>query len=149
VSAAPTTDDAPAADATDDALARGFAGATLTTLSHRDHVRLGWIYLAREPLAHAAARFTDDLQRLAAALGAPGKYHETLTWAYLLWIHACMGAGPRDADSAAFLAAHPELLEPGGLRRFYRAETLAAPEARRVFLLPDLPERDARAHRPI
>ena len=107
-------------------------------MPHRDHVRLGWIYLAREPLARAAARFIDDLQRLAAALGAPGKYHETLTWAYLLWIHACMISGPTPADSEAFLSAHPELLVPGGLRRFYREETLAAPRARRVFVLPDL-----------
>jgi hypothetical protein len=126
------------ARAADDALARGFADATLTALSHRDHVRLGWIYLAREPLARAAARFVDDLQRLAGALGAPGKYHETLTWAYLLWIHACMTSGPPHPDSEAFLAAHPELLVRDGLRRFYRDETLAAPEARRVFLLPDV-----------
>lgn len=127
----------PDPEVADAALAQGFAAATLTSLPHRDHVRLGWIYLAREPLARAAARFIDDLQRLAAALGAPGKYHETLTWAYLLWIHACMTAGPRHADSAAFLAAHPQLLDQDGLRPFYRAETLATAEARRVFVLPD------------
>lgn len=134
-------DDPKTADA---ALAHGFAAATLTSLPHRDHVRLGWVYLAREPLARAVPRFIDDLQRLAAALGAPGKYHETLTWAYLLWIHACMTAGPGHADSQAFLAAHPELLEPDGLRRFYRDATLATAEARRVFVLPDrvsLPDR--------
>jgi hypothetical protein len=126
-----------AVSATDASLARGFADASLTTLPHRDHVRLGWIYLARAPLAQAAASFVADLQRLAAALGAPGKYHETITWAYLLWIHACMVNGPPHADSQVFLAAHPELLEPDGLRRFYTKETLAAPEARRVFVLPD------------
>ena len=128
-----------AADATrdDDALAAGFADATLTGLPHRDHVRLGWIYLRRWPLAEAAARFVADLQRFASALGAAGKYHETITWAYLLWIHACTQRAPLHADSHAFLAAFPELLEPHGLSRFYHDETLASPLARRVFVLPD------------
>jgi hypothetical protein len=129
--------------AADDALARAFAGATLTALPHRDHVRLGWIYLARAPLAQAAARFIEDLARLASALGAPGKYHETITWAYLLWIHDCRTRGPAHPDSDAFVAGHPELLAPGALARFYRPETLATDEARRVFLLPDVrPGRD-------
>jgi hypothetical protein len=123
--------------ADDATLAAGFAEATLAELPHRDHVRLGWIYLRRAPLAEAAARFVADLQRFAASLGAAGKYHETITWAYLLWIHACMQRAPLHADSQAFLAAFPELLAPHALRRFYRDETLASPEARRVFVLPD------------
>jgi hypothetical protein len=126
--------DAPPDDAT---LAARFADATLTDLPHRDHVRLGWIYLRRAPLAEAAAAFVADLRRFASALGAAGKYHETITWAYLLWIHACMQRAPLVADSQAFLLAFPELLEPRGLRRFYSDEALASAEARRVFVLPD------------
>ena len=122
---------------TDAAFVTAFEQDALAELPHRAHVRLAWIYLSHEPLADAAVRFVAGLKRFAAARGAAAKYHETITWAYLLWIHACIARGPACADFAAFAAAHPELLERDGLRRFYRAETLAGAEARRVFVLPD------------
>jgi hypothetical protein len=38
-------------------------------------------------LAEAALPFRAALRRLVAALGAEGKYNETLTWAYLILVH--------------------------------------------------------------
>jgi hypothetical protein len=122
----------------DAAFARAFERGEVADFPHRAHVRLAWVYLREAPLAQAAARFVTELRRFASAHGAADKYHETITWAYLLWIHACIARGPACADFDAFASAHPELLAPGGLLRFYRAETLASAEARRMFLLPDL-----------
>jgi hypothetical protein len=122
---------------TDEEFVAAFEACTLADFPHCAHVRLAWVYLRREPLVDAAARFVGGLRRFAASLGASGKYHETITWAYLLWIHECLRAAPADHDFAAFAQANPSLFERDGLLRFYRAETLASAEARRVFVLPD------------
>jgi hypothetical protein len=107
---------------------------------HREHVRVAWLYLRELPPAAALARFTEGLQRFAAAHGVPGLYHETITWAYLLLIRERMARTEEATDFASFAAAHPDLLtwKPSILDRYYRAETLGSDLARRVFVLPDL-----------
>jgi hypothetical protein len=72
----------------DDELVRAFESAELPAeqFSHAAHVRVAWCYLRRAPLPEALARFIASLQRFAAAHGASGKYHETVTVAYVLLI---------------------------------------------------------------
>jgi hypothetical protein len=128
----------------DEALYRRFLEATLTAdeLSHRAHVRLGFLCVGRHAdLAEAAFVFRAALRRLVTALGAAAKYNETLTWAYLVLIHA-RASGREFASSAAFLEAHPELLDQkaGALSRSYDLEAVTAcPEAKASFLLPGDP----------
>lgn len=115
-----------------------------TTLSpadyrHREHLRIAFAMLRDTDLADAALRFRRALQRYAAAIGAAAKYHETLTWAYLVLIQARMHA-TADADSRAFLARNPDLLDHrrGALARYYDVAAItASPLARRVFVLPE------------
>ena len=106
---------------------------------HRDHVRLAWLYLREMPAAAALVRFTEGLKRFATAHGAPGLYHETITWAYLLLIHERMARAGAGESFAEFIAAHPDLLawKPSILDRYYRPDTLASELARRVFVLPE------------
>ena len=120
----------------DAAFVDGFERGDLVAFPHRAHVRLAWIYLGQAPLAEAAIRFVAGLRRFASARGVPGLYHETITWAYLLWIHDCRRRTPA-ASFDEFARAHAELFERDGLLRFYRAETLASNEARGCFVLPD------------
>ena len=108
---------------------------------HADHVRLAWEYQRRFPAAEALARIAGGLRRFAAAHGSPDRYHETITWAYLALIREAM-QGRADADSEAFLAAHPDLLDHRGgalARRYDVAALTADPAARRVFVLPTRP----------
>lgn len=87
----------------------------------------------------AAVRYRRALQRFASAAGAPGKYHETLTWAYLAIVHRRMHELPC-ASSFELLARAPDLLDhrTGALARHYDiAAVTASPLARRVFVLPD------------
>jgi hypothetical protein len=123
----------------DHALARRFERATLESLSHRDHVRLAWIYLQREPLWSALPRFCADLRRFATQAGAPGRYHETISWAYLLLIHERRQRRPEDETWEAFAAANADLVArgPSVLDRYYHAETLDSDRARAGFVLPD------------
>src|SRR5258708_11865263 len=106
---------------------------------HADHVRLAWIYLREHRLIEAIARFTTSLQRFAAHHGVPGRYHETITWAYLLLIHERMqrDGAPRDWES--FRVANGDLFgwEPSILEGYYAPGTLKSDLARRIFVLPD------------
>ena len=126
----------------DQDLWRGVAELTLPAahFGHREHVRLAWIALrASSDFAEAGARFTRALRAYVAHLGAAAKYHETITWAYLALVREAM-EGRDDADSQAFLAAHPALLDhrAGALAQRYDVAALTAdPRARRVFVLPE------------
>lgn len=125
----------------DDTLLAAFEALELAPgeLRHREHVRLGFILLARErDLAAAALRFRAALRRFTAHAGAADKYHETITWAYLAIIAERM-AVRSFASSEELLAAHPDLLDHrgGALAAHYDiAALLASPLARTSFVLP-------------
>jgi hypothetical protein len=103
---------------------------------HRQHVRVGWIYLTEGALLQALARFVTSLKGYATSLGASTKYHETITFAFLFLIHERM-----QRTSAAtfdqFAEANPDLFEPI-LDRYYTPETLRSDFARQTFVMPDL-----------
>jgi hypothetical protein len=106
---------------------------------HADHVRLAWLYLNDHPLLEAIARYTAALRRLAAFHGAPGKYHETITWAYLVLIHERMRRDDAPHEWEGFRAANGDLFcwKPSILERYYAPQTLKTELARRIFVLPD------------
>ena len=102
--------------------------------SHRQHVRLAWLYLREAPLLAALPRFIDSLKRYAASLGASGKYHETITYAFMFLIHERMSRA--DAETFDdFADANADLFGPI-LERYYRRETLASDLARATFVMP-------------
>jgi hypothetical protein len=118
-------------------LAHAFESCTLppSEFTHRNHVRIAWLYLRDAPLLEAVARFRDSLQRYAASVGAAAKYHETITFAFVFLIHERMQRSPLPTFDE-FAGANPDLLGPV-LERYYRPETLASDLARRTFLMPD------------
>ena len=107
--------------------------------SHRNHVRLAWIYLGMFPLPQALDRFTRGLQRFARNLGKDMLFHQTITSAYLLIISDRMSRKP-ELDWEAFAAANKDLFarNPSILDLYYRPDTLASDHARRAFVFPDL-----------
>ncbi len=123
-------------DVTDETLIREFEAATLAAFPHAAHVRVAWWYLRHSPLPEAMGRFRTGIRRFAEAKGAAGKYHETMTVAWLLLIAERAGDAP-DLTWPEFSARYPELLDPALLSRYYRPETLAGERARRAFVMPD------------
>ena len=105
---------------------------------HRDHVRMAWNYLHAFPLAAAIGRYSAALRNFATSNGHPERYHETLTWAYLLVVNERMVEHPRSSWDD-FASANPDLFvwPDGVLSRYYRAETLASQRARVGFVMPD------------
>jgi hypothetical protein len=116
-----------------------FEACTLpgSEFTHRQHVRLAWIYLSEEALLPALARFIESLKRYAGSLGATTKYHETITYAFLFLIHERMARQPAGTFDE-FADANPDLFD-AILKRYYRPETLSSELARTVFVMPDLP----------
>jgi hypothetical protein len=104
---------------------------------HREHVRVAWLYLRTSPFAEAAVRFSTNLKRFAAAKGAAGLYHETITWAYLALVNERMYTSV-STDFDSFLLANADLLDhkAGALRAYYDEATLASDLARAIFVLP-------------
>jgi hypothetical protein len=105
------------------------------SFDHREHVRLGWLYLREHPLLDALARFIVSLRRYAGSLGATAKYHETITYAFMFLIHERMARFPADSFDE-FATANADLFCPI-LKRYYRSETLASELARNTFVMPD------------
>jgi hypothetical protein len=128
----------------DDALLAAFAALAVRAedFRHREHLRLAFALLVRErDLAAAAGAFRALLRRFADSVGAAGKYHETITWAYLAIIGERM-AGRAYGSSRELLEDYPDLLDHrgGALARHYDvAELLASPVARATFVLPRRP----------
>lgn len=126
---------------TDDQLIESFENCTLAAGSfrHVDHVRLAWLYLHRYSVTDAIERLTTGLKRFTKAVGAQGKYHETITWMFLILTHQRMQqmSGPHNWER--FAAMNHDLFEHGVriLDDYYNNSTLQTDFARRVFVLPD------------
>jgi hypothetical protein len=107
---------------------------------HREHVRLAYAMLRGADFGDAALRFRRALRQFANAAGAPGKYHETLTWAYLAVIARRIAEDPAIATSLDLVARHPDLVDHrgGAMARYYDVAAItASPLARAVFVLPE------------
>jgi hypothetical protein len=117
----------------DAALVARFEDTTLPALSHRDHVRLVFLY-AREGGAYE--RVCDGLIAYTAARGSSGAFHETRTWAWAQLVVAAADGFPGDFD--AFWAANPQFERRDLLADHYSDELLRSEAARATVLEPDL-----------
>ena len=120
-----------------EALRAFLAGETdAATFRHADHVRMGFEILRRHDFPDGAAVFARALKQIAARAGAPAKYHETITMAFLSLI-AERCANARYADFESFIESNDDLLDASVLKRWYAPARLMSGVARRTFVLPD------------
>lgn len=105
---------------------------------HEAHVYVAWRYLQVYEQLEAISRYRAGLKQLVAKFGAEDKYHETITWFFMLSIAERMN-GATAGNWESFKTACPELFQknPGWIGRNYSAERLASRQARETFLLPD------------
>jgi len=86
--------------------------------THRNHVRLAWLYLNDRSGGDPTVRIAATIQRYATSLGAATKYNHGLTMAWMNAVETAMAetsagsSGPAQTFDA-FIAAHPELLDRG------------------------------------
>lgn len=104
---------------------------------HREHLELAWLYLERHRLAEAEGAMEAALRWVAERHGAPERYHDTLTraWVRLVAVHRDMhAAGSFDA----FIEASGGLLDRRLLDGHYTADRLAGDAARHGWVAPDV-----------
>src|SRR5947209_17990597 len=122
---------------TDDEFLAQFEACTLPAdrFHHADHLHVAWLYLTRFHATEAIARFSFALRSYATSLGNPSRYHETITWAYLLLLNERIRRSEHVATWEQFAARHADLLDWKNsiLLKYYREETLESELARRVF----------------
>jgi hypothetical protein len=102
---------------------------------HADHVRVAFELLSRHAFLEAAPVYARRLQRIAARAGRPEAYHVTITVAFLALIAERSARGAY-ADFDSFAAANGDLFDKTILSNWYGSDELAAPLARRTFVLP-------------
>ena len=113
---------------------RGEADAA--NFPHREHLRMAFEMLRRHDFAETAWLYSRALRLMTARVGKPEAFNQTTTIAFLSLIAERMERGGAP-DFAAFVRAHPEMLDKRALSRWYRPEQLATEIARRTFVLPE------------
>ena len=75
---------------------------------------------------------------ITAKMGIPGKYHETITWFFMLMV-AQRRETSQTNDWHEFRDANQDLVGKSRvlLDRYYTGELLASDSAKRIFMLPD------------
>jgi len=106
---------------------------------HRQHVHVTWLAVRRFGVQEAIAVISDGIRRTARYAGAPQKYHETVSraWVELVGHHASRSGSESDSFDS-FTERNPALLDKRLLMRFYRPATLASAAARSHWVEPDL-----------
>jgi len=132
--------DGGAAPPTDRQFCHAFESCTLPNeqFRHRDHIRLAWIYLNEEGYDGAVIRIERSIRRFAAHHGAAGKYHHTITVA---WMRLVALASERHSGCGRFdelVAAEPSLLQKATLDQFFSRALLESANARERWVEPDL-----------
>jgi hypothetical protein len=123
----------------EDPLVQAFETAQIDAAKfrHREHLYVAWCYLRSLPFEDASARYVRALRQLTAALGAPQKFHATISWAYLVLLNEALERWP-EAGFDELMAKNPRLLDhrTGAISALYERSQLDSDDARRRFVLP-------------
>ena len=106
---------------------------------HAAHVRLAYVYLCESPVDSAAERMKDSLLGYLDHLGVGhGKYHETITRAWIMAVSHFMNECSRCQSAADFMSRNPSLLNSRIMLTHYSAHVLFSAKARQEFVHPDI-----------
>ncbi len=105
---------------------------------HEAHIYVGWSYLELFELEEAIDRFSAALRRLTKKLGIETKYHETITWFFMILI-ADRRSTSESNNWQVFRQCNADLFarRPSIVSQYYSDERLGTSLARTQFVLPD------------
>ena len=103
---------------------------------HEAHVYVAWSYLQKYQLQESIARFCKALRKLTKKLGVESKYHETISWFFMILIAERKAASE---DWQAFKRRNADLFakQPSIINAYYSSERLGSQLARTQFVMPD------------
>jgi hypothetical protein len=104
---------------------------------HVAHIRAAFLLLrSTGSFILATDRMSRALKRIVRAAGVPGKYHETITVAFMALVHERMASAPSIEDWTTFIERNRDFVVSNPLAAYYSPDQLNDPLARRVFVLP-------------
>jgi hypothetical protein len=104
--------------------------------NHAAHVRAGYLYLRQHTFAHALWHLCTSICRFAESIGKSGRYHETITVAFMALIQERLYSQGDGGSWEGFARSHPDLLRMDALLSHYPQAVLDSTEARARFILP-------------
>jgi hypothetical protein len=118
-----------------------FENCTLppSQFSHRLHLQMGWRCLRQHGFPQGVVEFEKRLRAYVESVGASAKFHQTVTWAYMVLMNeemTCRSAP--DEPFETMIERRSDLLDhrSGALAQCYPREQLESSAAQRVFMLP-------------
>ncbi len=104
--------------------------------NHEAHIFVAWSYLQKHELPESIARFCKALRKLTKKLGVESKYHETISWFFMILIAERKAASE---DWQAFKRRNADLFakQPSIISAYYSSERLSSQLARTQFVMPD------------
>jgi hypothetical protein len=103
---------------------------------HREHIELAWSYMRLHSIDEARAAMTTAIRHIARQHGAEGKYHETMTRAWLHLVAVHVQRWPAESFEE-FIERNPELLDRALIEHFYSQELIFGESARATWVDPD------------
>jgi hypothetical protein len=104
---------------------------------HRQHVELTWRYLEDHDPEAARMLVTAAIRKLAAAHGAPDKFHATITGAWVRCVAVHRERWPA-ASFDQFIKRNAALLDPKLLEHHYTHGVLFSDRSRAEIVDPDI-----------
>ncbi|UJR20340.1 hypothetical protein I4U23_023471 [Adineta vaga] len=128
-------------DDDDDEFLKQFESCTLTSWSHRTHVRMAWLYLTRDGRRTGVKKIFDGIKNFIANSQVSRKttFHFTMTYFWIQMIDLAIAQSPKEIGFEEFLRLNPQLMNGGLFLEYYKKETmLNNPTARQEMVLPDI-----------
>lgn len=112
----------------------------ISDFDHKAHIRLAYLYLTQYGVEDAVIKVREVLFNLLKHndIEPLGKYHETLTKAWLLVVNHFINKPEKCATADEFIEHNPVLLDTTIMMTHYKEETLFSARARAEFIEPDL-----------
>lgn len=127
--------------AADQAFRRDFEACrtALDDFDHRAHLRLAYIYLVERNSEQAYQAMRESLLAFLAHnnIGS-GKYHDTMTRAWILAVHHFMHKTESAESADSFIDQNPIMLDAKIMNTHYSTDLLYSDAAREGFAEPDL-----------
>jgi hypothetical protein len=120
---------------------REFEAGTFSpaNFDHRAHLRLAYVHLAANGLKSALPEFRRTLLAYLAHHNVDaGKYHATITQAWLRAVWHFMTRSGATGSATEFLDRSPVLLDPKVMLTHYSKSVLFSESARQAYVEPDL-----------
>ena len=125
----------------DDEFLGQFESCTLTSWSHKTHLRMAWLYLTRHGRRDGVKKIFDGIKKFIdqSEVSRKTTFHFTMTYFWIQMIDLAIATHPKETNFDEFIRVNPHLMNGGLFLDYYKKETmLNNPTARAEFVLPDV-----------